>query len=305
MKEEDEPLEEEKIIELLSSFFKVPKGWIGIGDDTALMKYEGKNFLLTCDVLNEGVHFKRSYFPPYYLGWKLIAINVSDIISKSGKPYAGLLFFNLPFSTKNWIKELIRGIKDASQKFGVKILGGNTSSSKTISVGCAMIGFPGEYGFIPRKGTRVGEAVYLSGIPGLSYKGMKLLKKYGYSSAIKKWKTAVMAHLKPEPPVDIIDEIIKHFSPSSMTDTSDSLIESLYNILPPRMDIHITDLPLNKKISIKEALMGGEDYNLLFTSSSKNTGGFPVKKIGVVVKGSGKVKLNSKEIKKKGFFSHF
>jgi len=309
MKEGDSSLSEERIVKLLSSFFKAPEKWIGIGDDTALLKYGSRNLLFTCDVLNEGVHFKRSYFPPYYLGWKLIAINVSDIISKGGKPSACLLFFNLSFSDRKWLKELMRGIKSSSKKFGVKIVGGNTSASKSISLGCAMLGTCGEDKFIPRKGAKAGEKVYLLGIPGLSHAGMKLLKKYGYNSALKIWKKAVMAHLKPEPPIYMIDNIIKHFSPSSMTDTSDSLIESLFNILTPELDIHISHIPLHKKISLKEAMMGGEDYNLLFTSSSENKSKFPVNQIGILVKGSGKVKFLEgglkKEIKRKGFFSHF
>lgn len=310
MKEEDSPLSEEKIIKILFSFFKiVPKGWIGIGDDTALLKGDGKDLLFTCDVLNEGVHFKRDYFPPYYLGWKLIAINVSDIISKGGKPIACLLFFNLPSSDEKWLKELLKGIKSASKRFRLQIVGGNTSRSKNISLGCAMLGICGEYGFIPRKAARVGEGVYLLGIPGLSHVGMKLLQKYGYSSALKKYRTAVMAYLKPEPPVDIIEGIIRQFSPSSMTDTSDSLIESIFNLLPPKMDIHIKGIPHCEKIPMRTAMMGGEDYNLLFTSSSENTSYLPVKEIGRVVKGSGKVKILKwgKEIiiKRKGFFSHF
>jgi thiamine-monophosphate kinase len=308
MKEGDSSLSEERIIKLLSSFFKVPREWIGIGDDTALLKYGNENFLFTCDVLNEGVHFKRSYFPPYYLGWKLIAINVSDIISKGGKPSACLLFFNLPFSDRKWLNALMRGISSASRKFGVKVVGGNTSASKTISLGCAMLGICGKSGFIPRKGAKEGEKVYLLGSPGLSHAGMRLLEKYGYNSAIKIWRKAVMAHLKPEPPVHIIERLIDHFSPSSMTDTSDSLIESLYNILPPELDIHINEVPHNKKISLDEAMYGGEDYNLLFTSS-KEPDGFPVNQIGMLVRGTGKVKFLKnglkKEIKKRGFFSHF
>ena len=309
MKEGDSSLSEERIIKLLSSFFKAPEEWIGIGDDAALLKYGHENLLFTCDVLNEEVHFKRSYFPPYYLGWKLIAINVSDIISKGGKPSACLLFFNLPFSDRNWVEGLMNGIKSASRKFGVKVVGGNTSASKRISLGCAMLGVCGKKGFIPRKGGKEGDKVYLAGRPGLSHAGMKLLKKHGYNSAIKIWKEAVMAHLKPQPPLHMIENILDHFSPSSMTDTSDSLVESLYNILPPGLDIHIYEVPLCKRISLEEALFGGEDYNLLFTSSSENTGGFPVHQIGVLVKGRGKVKLLKeglkREIKKTGFFSHF
>jgi len=203
----------------------------------------------------------------------------------------------------------MKGIKSASEKFGVKVVGGNTSASRTISLGCAMLGTCGKHGFIPRKGAKAGEKVYLLGTPGLSHAGMKLLKRYGYNSAIKIWKKAVMAHLKPEPHLYVIDDIITHFSPTSMTDTSDSLIESLVNILTPELDIHINHIPLHRKISLKEAMTGGEDYNLLFTSSSENTCGLPVSRIGSVVPGSGKVKLLKdgimEEIKMRGFFSHF
>lgn len=310
MKEGDSDLSEREIIERGRSLFRrVPQGWIGIGDDAALIG-NGESILLTGDVLNEGVHFKPDYFPPYYLGWKLIAINVSDIVSKGGKPVGGIVFLNLKSSEKNWVEELFRGIRDAGRCFGVRIIGGNTSRAPSISLGCAMVGKPGKSNFITRKGGREGDFVYLWGTPGLSFTGMNLLKKFGFKEALKRWKRAVLAHLQPRPPVKKIEEIVKKFSPTSMTDTSDSLYESLHNILPPGCDILIYNLPVHKGIPMEHALFGGEDYNLLFTSPFRICG-LPPLEIGKVVKGSGKVKIEMVEEerllswKKKYLFSHF
>lgn len=298
-------LSEEKIIKfVMEKVGEVRDKWIGVGDDTALIDIGKRRILFTIDVMNEGTHFLNSFFQPVYLGWKVVAINVSDIVVKGGKPVACVIYLNLPAApSRKWIKDFLKGVSDASRKFGVYVVGGNTSRG-ALSAGCAMIGVE-EHRFIKRHRAREGDYIYLCGEIGLAGKGLELIKEYGFEKAIAIDEKATMAFLKPSPPVEIFRRVLKKYRVTSSVDLSDSLYESLKYLISDKCDAVLESLPVEDDM-VEFALYGGEDYAFLFSSNHQIPESYGVRKLGRVVKGTGKVIIkipHRKNIKR--VFRHF
>ena len=107
------------LIDCIRNQYKVPEGFLGIGDDCAVIpQRDGLETLLTTDMLMEGVHFLLDDVNPYSLGWKSAAVNISDIAGMGGKPVASFLSFALPKKLSDtFLKEFLRGYKDLSDRF--------------------------------------------------------------------------------------------------------------------------------------------------------------------------------------------
>lgn len=281
-------LSEDRLIGILKKgISEVPSGWIGIGDDTALIKSLQGRLLFTIDVLNEGTHFIKSSFPPFYLGWKVIAVNVSDIAVKGGRAVAGVIYLNFPEApSRTWVRDFLRGVSEACRRFRVSIVGGNTSRGE-LSIGCAMIGIE-KHKFIRRYKAQDGDYVYLCGNVGFASRGLELIRKYGLRKALQKERKSVMAFLKPVPPLKSYSKILRRHYVSSAVDVSDSLYESLHYLVSENCDVIMESLPVKSNMN-KHALYGGEDYAFLFTSPDEIHVKHGAVKIGRIVKGKGKV----------------
>ncbi|MBS1112102.1 MAG: thiamine-phosphate kinase [Nitrospirae bacterium] len=269
------------LIDNLKDLCKIKKRDLiaGIGDDAAVVKSRSKTFLLASDMLLEGVHFNLSFTTFYQLGYKTLAVNVSDIFAMGGKPKYFLLNLGVPQTCAlQDIKEIYRGLNAIAKKFGIAIVGGDTCASKK---GLILSGtLIGETGYaIMRQGALPGDGIFVTGALGDSAMGFELLKK----TRTKKSEigtshiTLIKRHLMPEPaPLKSTSGV------TSMIDISDGLLIDLSHICDQSnvgAVIYKEMVPLSKELidvakklrkdPLEYALKGGEDYLLLFTSPDK------------------------------------
>ena len=148
---------------------------VGIGDDTAVLKYKKNLYLLlTTDMLVEDVHFNQKA-TPFQIGWKALAVNISDIAAMGGIPKYGLVSLGLKKNTSlKFVDELYRGIKTIAKRFDVQIVGGDTVSSSKLVINIALTGEVEKKYLTLRKGAKIGDKIYVTGRLGGSIIGKHL-----------------------------------------------------------------------------------------------------------------------------------
>ena len=241
----------------------------GIGDDAAVLRSNGRrsSLLLTTDTLVEGIHFSFDHATYRELGWKLAAVNISDIAAMGGVPGYALVTLGLKKDTSvEDVEDIYRGIKAISKRYGLIVVGGDiVSSPKAFFATMALTGSCDHP--VMRSGARPGDKLMAVGRFGASSAGMRALKKFGRKALkISGVKDLAKAHLMPRPMIDEGLELSK--VASSMIDNSDGLARSLIELSRAGgvgFDIYPDRIPLARGASINDALNGGEDYNLIFT----------------------------------------
>jgi len=282
-------------INMLRKMCKKKEGILGIGDDCAIIKGEKKDFLLTTDLLAEDVHFIKSLNPPYKLGRKCMAVNISDIAAMGGVPLYALVSMGIPKNIEqDYLEGVVKGIVEEAEKFSIHIIGGDTSCFEKLMISITIVGEIEKGKAILRSGAKAGDRVYVTGCIGGSYVGLVLLKR-GIDDRI------VDKHLTPEPRIDIGRRLIG--VATSMIDISDGIIADALHICEESetgMHVCIEKIPLctePERWGLKrvELLTGGEDYELLFTappsedkyiSSISSSVGVPITMIGEVTEKS-------------------
>ncbi len=249
----------------------------GIGDDVAVIKPGKTSLLVTTDILIEGVHFQRKWIDPYRLGMKALMVNLSDISAMGGIPKYFLISLGLPEDLPfSFFTHFYRGLKDGAKRFGLSLIGGDTSLSKKIIINICLLGESGKNGPVLRKGARVGDDLYVSGTLGDSSLGLRILKREGLKGRPRK---LIQKHLLPFPRIPLGQKIAQHRLATSMIDVSDGLLIDTNHLLEEGKvgaRIWLNRVPLSplyrkwvqfySKDPYHLALSGGEDYELLFTS---------------------------------------
>lgn len=288
-----ESLGEFKLIHHLTDSFETNQKntIVGIGDDAAVLDSGEYYTLITNDLLIEGVHFDFSYSPFKHLGYKAVAVNVSDIAAMNG--VATQILVSVGLSSKislEAIEEFYIGVKAACEKYNVDLVGGDTSSSRSgMFVSVTAIGKVQKDKLVKRKGANPGDLVCVSGDLGAAYTGYQLLEREkriflenpSVQPDLEGNDYILQRQLKPEARVDIVDLLNEiKVLPTAMIDISDGLSSELFHlaehsqvgfrIYEDKLPIDPTafqtarDLGLDPTIC---ALNGGEDYELLFTVS--------------------------------------
>ena len=279
------------LIESLTKDFKVKNASTlrGVGDDCAVIDYDGKHTLVTTDLLLEGIHFDLTYTPLKHLGYKAVAVNLSDVYAMNGTPRQVTVSLGISKRfTVEHINELYAGIYTACEKYGVDLVGGDTSASVTgllISITC--IGEAAGDEIVYRNGARDTDLVCVSGDLGAAYMGLQLLERERVASAGQKdfqpdfagREYLLERQLKPEPRADVIAEMRQlGIRPTAMMDVSDGLSSELLHIckdsgvgcrvyedrIPIDYQTAVMAEELNMNL-VTAAMNGGEDYELLFT----------------------------------------
>lgn len=262
----------------------------GVGDDAAVLDYNGKLQLVTTDLLLEGIHFDLTYVPLKHLGYKSAVVNFSDIYAMNGTPKQITLSIGVSKRfTVEHIRQLYDGIKLACEVYGVDLVGGDTSASVTgliISVTCIGEGERGKV--VYRDGAKENDLICVSGDLGAAYMGLQLLERERVASAGMKdfnpdfgGKEYILERqLKPEARKDIIAILAeKGILPTAMMDISDGLSSELLHICTQSHTgcrIYEERIPIDYQTAamaaelnmnlVTAALNGGEDYELLFTA---------------------------------------
>lgn len=260
-----------------------------VGDDAAVMSYPDTEVLVTTDMLLEGVHFDLTYVPLKHLGYKAAAVNFSDIYAMNGTPRQITVGLGISSRfTVEHLDELYAGIRLACEIYGVDLVGGDTTASRSglvISITC--IGDAEKGAVVGRDGACDTDLICVSGDLGAAYMGLQLLEREKVASAgSKDFQPAfegkeylIERQLKPEPRRDIIMRLHENgIKPTSMIDVSDGLSSELLHIckashtgcrvyedrIPIDYQTAIMASELNMNL-VTAALNGGEDYELLFT----------------------------------------
>ncbi|WP_456402759.1 thiamine-phosphate kinase [Persephonella sp.] len=251
---------------------------VGFGDDCSCVKINNELYLVTGDIQIENKHFIKEKISPRDLGWKLVSVNVSDVVSCGGIPKWGFISVGLPEKTElEYVLEVYRGIEEALNFYNFPIIGGNTSSNENIILDLFLIGKTEK--FIGRDGAKIGEKVYLTGHTGLSKAGFELLLmgKEQYEDFEKR---LILKHVRPKARIDVVSQILNFAS--SCIDISDGLSGDIYHIserskvkiiiekekLPIHPDLKAFCEKYGKNV-LDYVFNGGEDYELVLTSSKK------------------------------------
>lgn len=269
----------------------------GIGDDAAVMQFGSKRVLMTTDLLLEGIHFNLEYVPLKHLGYKAVAVNLSDIYAMNGTPtqITVSLGVSARFSVED-LEELYAGMRLACEKYKVDLVGGDTSASMTgLTISITCLGIANDKDIVYRNGAKVNDLICVSGNLGTAYMGLQLLEReriaHAHQDAQPKSIPAfegreylLERQLKPEPRQDIIDKLREAgIRPTAMMDISDGLSSEIKHICHQSnvgcaiyedkipIDFVAAEVAEEMNLNIVTcALNGGEDYELLFTCDLKD-----------------------------------
>jgi thiamine-monophosphate kinase len=267
----------------------LPDSITGIGDDAAVIDLGTEFGLLSTDILLEGVHFDLSFFPLKHLGYKAIAINVSDVAAMNGIPRqvtVGIALSNR-FSVEA-VEELYEGMKAACKDFNVDLVGGDTSSSLSgLFISVSVFGRVAKDRITYRNTAKANDLLCVSGDLGGAYIGLQLLVREkqvfladpNMQPQLDGKEYVIQRQLRPEARIDVVFELAAaNVIPTSMIDVSDGLASDLLHLcsqsgvgalvfeekLPIDEQTYMGAVELNIG-PITAALNGGEDYELLFT----------------------------------------
>ncbi len=262
---------------------------LSIGDDAAVIDNFGRQTVITTDMLLEGIHFDLMYTPLKHLGYKAIAVNLSDLYAMFAIPTHVTVSIGISnrFSVEA-LDELYEGIYAACDKFNIDLIGGDTcSSQKGLVISVTAIGEVAPDKYVTRSSAQKGDLLCVSGDLGAAYIGLQLLEREkriylespGVQPDLQNKAYTVGRILKPEPRADIISWLEKNeIIPTSMIDVSDGLSSEILHLcknsekgcivyeekIPIHDETKETALEFNLDPTTC-ALSGGEDYELLFT----------------------------------------
>jgi len=261
----------------------------GVGDDAAILDYGSKQVVVSTDLLTEGIHFNLMYVPIKHLGYKAVAVNLSDIYAMNATPKQ--ITVSIAISSKFSIEdldELYSGIYLACEKYNVDLIGGDTTTSMTgLTISITAIGEGKKEDIVKRSGAKPNDLLCVSGDLGGAYMGLQLLERENevfkvnpnIQPQLKGYDYILERQLKPEPRADIIAAFQKiGIKPTSMIDISDGLSSEIMHLcknskvgcrlfeekvpMDPQTQKMAEELNMNPLVA---ALNGGEDYELLFT----------------------------------------
>ncbi|MBC8042838.1 MAG: thiamine-phosphate kinase [Rhizobacter sp.] len=303
----------------------------GIGDDCAVLKIsDGKVQVATTDLLIENIHFDLLTAPMRHLGAKALSSNVSDVCAMNATPLYALVSIGLSGKISvEMAEEFYRGLADAAKKYGVAIIGGDTSASTSgFVISVTVIGETKEPRITYRSGAKAGDLICITGDLGGAFAGLKILMRErglmlenqqpdgsidtsAYTPDFGDYTAAVERHLLPKARLDIVRLLeSKGVVPTSMIDISDGLSSELKhlckasdvgavieeNLIPVSGEVRAVAAEFEDD-GINYALFGGEDYELLFTLAPADAeklfsgGNVDVKVIGKITAADAGIKL--------------
>ena len=266
----------------------------GIDDDAAVIDAGNQYMVVSTDTLVEKIHFDLSYTPLKHLGYKSVAVNVSDIAAMNAK--CSQITVSLALSNRfsvEAIDELYEGIRIACDTYNVDLVGGDTTASTSgLIITITAIGFVEKDKVVYRNTAKPNDLICVTGNLGAAFMGLQVLEReksiYLESPEIQpeleNFETIVTKLLKPEARVDIIEGLQEiQLLPTSMIDVSDGLASEIKHICRQSnvgarifaAKVPIDDMTYSTAESfnfnpITCALNGGEDYELLFTIEQKD-----------------------------------
>ena len=307
-------LTERELVARIRQRLAPPPDWllVGIGDDAAVVEPERNRVeVFTVDAIVDGVHFDRAFTPPDAIGYRALAVNLSDLAAMGAAPRLALLSMALPASLP---LDDFDGIADGVAALAVDqrlhVVGGNlTRSPGPLTIDVTVVGTVKRRQALTRGGARAGDDLYVSGTLGAAAAGLALLKAHAADhpdASVRSFApsaaSAAERYLRPRPRVRLGLMLARNRAASACIDLSDGLADGLHRIADASgvgMTIDADALPIDPAARalfdargddpIGAALCGGDDYELLFTvrprtrrrlTAAERHGGVPLTRIG-------------------------
>lgn len=258
----------------------------GIGDDTAVLRYEPEHSLLmTTDMLIEDIHFSLKYASYRAVGWKALAVNVSDIAAMGGTPtYAVVALAVPPHTTVTEIEELYAGIGECAGVYGVDVVGGDTvKSTGGLAVNITLLGTVEDGKAVFRSGASPGDVIMVTGNLGHSAAGLHVLNNSLDGIPGEMEEEVRHSHLCPSARLREGQVLGRSGSITSMNDISDGLASEVLEICEAGgtgCELYTDTIPFSAATArvagtagidpVEWALYGGEDFELVFTVKPQN-----------------------------------
>ena len=262
---------------------------VGIGDDAAVLDFKGNLTVISTDLLTEGIHFNLMYTPLRHLGYKSVIVNLSDIYAMNAIPRQ--ITFSMAVSAKfsvEDLEELYAGVEEACDKYGIDLVGGDTTSSMTgLTLSVTATGEARKEDLVFRSGAKPTNLLCVTGDLGGAYMGLQLLERENEvfkvnpltTPKLEGYEYILRRQLRPEARRDIVEAFSEmKIRPTSMIDISDGLSSEILHLckssgvgcllFEDRIPIDQQTKTMAGEFSINplvSALNGGEDYELLFT----------------------------------------
>lgn len=279
------------LIKRLTEHFPVknPSTEKAVGDDAAIINAEGKKVVVTTDVLAEGVHFNLGYVPLKHLGYKAVVVNLSDLAAMNATP--AQILVSIAASNRFPVEafdELYDGISRACEKYGVDLVGGDTTSSQSgLMISITAIGLEHEEQLVKRNGAKANDLLVVTGDLGGAYMGLQILEREhavyltnpNMQPEMEGYDYILERQLKPEARTDIkkiLEEL--DLKPTAMIDISDGLASEIlhlsdqsnvgFRLYEEKIPMDSLTIATAEEFNLNPvmcALSGGEDYELLFT----------------------------------------
>ena len=274
----------------------------GIGDDCAVLRIPpGHEFLVTTDFSLEDVHFRRDWHPPEVVGRRCLVRGLSDIAAMGGEPLAAFLSLALPRDTpQRWVDLFFKGLLHLARERKISLAGGDTAQSKReIQADIIVVGSVPKGQAVLRSGARPGESIYVTGSLGASAAAIEQLRVGTIHPA------DYPQHFRPEPRIKVGKWLRLRKLASAMIDISDGLSTDLTHICEESRVGAVIDAKAipratvgnpRREVPLDLAVHGGDDYELLFTSSKKvpaKVAGVEVSRIGQITSARSLVLLES------------
>lgn len=266
----------------------------GVGDDAAVLDFQGKKTVVTTDMLVEGVHFDLAYMPLKHLGYKAVMVNLSDVYAMNAM--ATQITVSLAVSNRfplEALEEFYEGVALATRLYGVDLVGGDTTSSgKGMIISITALGEAPDSGPVYRSGAKPNDLLVVSGDLGGAYMGLQVLEREkevfrvnpNSQPDLSPYSYIVERQLKPEARKDIVELLRKlEVIPTAMIDISDGLSSEILHLCKYSevgCALYEEKIPLDPMVisaceefqldSTLVAMSGGEDYELLFTVDQKD-----------------------------------
>lgn len=265
---------------------------VGIGDDAAVWRVGERAIVATTDTMVEDVHFLPGVTPWCDLGWKALAVNVSDIAAMGARPTFALVTLALPPDTPvKAVDELYDGLRECADAYGVTVAGGDVVRAPQVSITVALMGEPvmdsGQPRLLRRSAAQAGDVIAVTGTLGDAAAGLRRLRGGAAPD-----EPLVRAHLRPQPRVDTGLAAIEAGLTCGI-DVSDGLMQDVGRICEMSgvgAVIRAADLPMSDGLraafpddALRLACSGGEDYELVLVGGRERMLGLDVTVIGEIV----------------------
>lgn len=254
---------------LLAAIHKVlsgpgPEVRVGVGDDAAVVAPGSGELVLTTDALVEGSHFTLATTSARDLGYKAMAVNVSDVAAMAASPRYALAALTLTADVDAaWVMELLGGMREACDDHVLWLVGGNLARGTEVSVVVSVVGEVAPGRAVTRAGGRAGDRLVVTGTLGAAAAGLRLLGLRGAPN--DEQRAALRRHLRPTARVGEAAVLARHGA-TAMMDVSDGLSLDLSRLCAAGgvgARVELGAVPVDAAATLEEALGGGEDYELL------------------------------------------